>query len=79
MKLTHPTLPDQPIDVPESTGETLIAVAGWWRADFDPGAHTVDQVLAHQHADDEETERVLDEERSGQARIGIVGHAGDEL
>jgi uncharacterized protein YprB with RNaseH-like and TPR domain len=79
VKLTHPSLPGQPIDVPDSTGETLEREAGWKRADFDPAAHTVEQVREYlSTADEAETQRVVDTESAGQARVGIVGHPDDE-
>lgn len=41
--------------------------------EFNPADHTVDQVLAHvENADDEEKARVLEAEKAGKARKGIV-------
>ena len=41
---------------------------------FDPSEHTVDEVLAHLEGKDAAYQnRVLDQERAGQARKGIVG------
>lgn len=50
----------------------------------DPGDFTNDQVNAYlaslgtEHDDDVERERVLDQERGGQARVGIVGPAEEQ-
>lgn len=45
---------------------------------FEPGAHTVDEVLAYlEHAGDAERDRVLEVERVGKARKTILGDEGD--
>lgn len=46
---------------------------------FNPADHTVDEVQEYLNgADDDEKARVLDLERQGDARVGIIGHEGDK-
>lgn len=40
---------------------------------FDPSEHTVADVLAYLAAHEDDAERVLDVERAGKARKGILG------
>lgn len=43
---------------------------------FDPADHSVPDVLAYlEGADDDERTRVLDAERAGKARVGVLGDA----
>lgn len=55
---------------PETGDEDLI---GATTTDFDPGEHTVDEVQAHlKDASDAERARVLELERDGKGRSGIL-------
>jgi hypothetical protein len=50
-------------------------------AEYDPGTHTIAEVDAYltDHAETSEAQRVIDVERAGRARRGILDHADDYL
>jgi hypothetical protein len=64
-----------PETAPDSSeGSTSSGDGGSSGEEYDPSQHTVEQVNAYlDSADEEEKERVLQAERDGQARRGIVG------
>jgi hypothetical protein len=54
-----------------ATTTAPVAPAG---GEFDPSSRSVEEVIAHlEQADDAERQRVLDAERAGKARKGILG------
>lgn len=46
MRLTHPDLPGQPIDVPESTAQALIEHSGWILDSGEPAGPTAGKPAA---------------------------------
>jgi hypothetical protein len=72
-----------PYDAPDA-GDTPATPSGDTDDDrlpsgYDPGDYTVAEVAAElAHANDAERSRVLELERAGQGRVGIVGHDDDE-
>lgn len=76
--------PDEVVEVSDAVWaqhawpETVWAEVEVPRRMFDPSDHTVAEVTAYlAKADDDERERVLAVERSGQARKGVLGSDND--
>lgn len=48
---------------------------------FDPSEHTVDEVLEYLHGEEDDAKRiaVIEAERAGKARKGVMDHVPDEL
>jgi hypothetical protein len=68
--------PDSTVEVPDRQAKVLIHDGLARPVDagqFDPARHTIEQVQAHlATADDAERTRVLDAERAGKARQGLL-------
>lgn len=81
VEVEHPelgttTVPEVSVKHMEPKGWTVVGEASGPGGNllFDPGAHTVAEVLEHlEYASVEERDRVLEAERAGQARKTIVG------
>lgn len=80
--------PDELVDVPDKVYlDHVWPDAVWSEVEaperpepepFNPADRTVGEVLAHlAEADDEERDRVLDLEREGKARKGVLGDEGE--